>query len=255
MLDPAAELRAAWAGRTTLTGQFGSAVYHRIADSGEDQTSPEGVDNPLWDVIRWMPAEPHWTGKGLEPTFVHNAFDRATAGYLTLMGADRRYLATTYTWSIISPGDVAWMAKTLEGRKVVEIGAGSGYWAWQLEQAGTDVAAYDPFPPGEDNGFAKAGPYTTVLSDDSSAVKHHQDRALLMVWPPYGGEHARHALSLYEGDLLLYAGEPWGGATADDEFYELLAAEWEQVSASPKHVSWWGINCELAAYQRKGGAS
>lgn len=164
-------------------------------------------------------------------------------------------LATRYAWSIISPGDVAWLVEQLNGRAVVEVGAGTGYWAWQLEQAGVDVAAYDPHPPADDNPYCKAGTYTTVLRDDASAVKHHQDRALLMVWPPYGGEHARHALSVYEGDLLIYAGEGWGGCTADDGFYELLDAEWDEVSVAPQHVTWWGIHCRLAAYRRKGGAS
>jgi hypothetical protein len=203
-----------------------------------------------------MPAEPYWhDAVALEPTYTFNAFSKATAAELEELGASRERLAKHYAWSIITPGDVAWTAEQLDGRAVVEVGAGTGYWAWQLEQAGVDVAAYEPNPPGDDNGFCKGGPYTTVLVDDASAVKHHQDRALLMVWPPYGGEHARYALSLYEGDLLIYAGEAWGGCTADDGFYELLEAEWEQVSVAPKHVTWWGIHCQLAAYTRKGGAA
>ena len=72
-----------------------------------------------------------------------------------------------------------------------------------------------------------------------------------MVWPPYGGEHARHALSVYEGDLLVYAGEGGGGCTADDGFYELLDAEWDEVSVAPQHVTWWGIHCRLSSYIRK----
>jgi hypothetical protein len=184
---------------------------------------------------------------------VHGAFDRITAQELDEFGASRDHLASRYAWSIITPGDVAWMTGLLDGRSVVEIGAGSGYWAWQLEQAGVDVAAYDPHPPADDNRFCKHGMYTTVLQDDATAVRHHQDRALLMVWPPYGGEHARHALSLYTGDLLFYAGESHGGCTADDEFYGLLAAEWDEVSVSPHHVTWSGIHCQLAAYRRKAG--
>jgi hypothetical protein len=251
-------LQAAWREPGAGRRHFGSGAqpFQPIAQSGQNQAVPEGVHNPLWEAVRWMPAEPYWSSATeLQPTYTFNAFSKETAAELDQAGASRTHLAKTYAWSIVSPGDVSWMVEQLNGRAVVEIGAGSGYWAWQLEQAGVDVAAYDPHPPADDNGFCKGGPYTTVLPDDASAVKHHQDRALLMVWPPYGGEHARHALSLYEGDLLLYAGESWGGCTADDGFYELLDAEWDEVSVAPRHVTWWGIHCRLAAYVRKGGAA
>lgn len=251
--DVVTRLQTAWQEPTAGLRQFGAgrSDYRPIAGTDQDQIVPKGVSNPLWDAVRWMPAEPDWNGNNLEPTYPYLAFSKATGTELTEMGADRQRLATRYAWSIISPGDVTWMLQQLDGRAVVEIGAGTGYWAWQLEQAGVDVAAYDPHPPGEDNMYCTAGPYTTVLQDDATAVKHHQDRALLMVWPPYGGEHARHALSVYEGDLLIYAGESWGGCTADDGFYELLEAEWDEVSVAPQHVTWWGIHCRLSAFTRK----
>lgn len=246
-------LRAAWQEPQAGLRHYSSvrADFQRIEGGSEDQTTPDGVSNPYWDAVRWMPAEPDWRGGKLEPTYPYLAFSKATAAELEQAGATRQSLATRYAWSIISPGDVTWLVQQLEGRAVVEIGAGTGYWAWQLEQAGVDVAAYDPYPTGEDNTYCKAGPYTTVLADDATAVKHHQDRALLMVWPPYGGEHARHALSMYEGDLLIYAGEGHGGCTADDGFFELLDIEWDEVSVAPQHVTWWGIHCRLSAFVRK----
>jgi hypothetical protein len=252
-------LQAAWREPGAGRRRFSSAMlppYQPIAATSQDQTCPDGISNPLWDVVRWMPAETYWhDATELQPTFAAGAFTKSTVLELDQVGASRHHLVTAYSWSIVSPGDMAWMTEQLDGRAVVEIGAGSGYWAWQLEQAGVDVAAYDPHPPAEDNPYCKAGTFTTVLADDASAVKHHQDRALLMVWPPYEGEHARHALSVYEGDLLIYAGEGYGGCTADEGFYELLDAEWDEESVAPKHVTWWGIHCQLAAYRRKGGAS
>ncbi|MEV6791317.1 hypothetical protein AB0M87_04795 [Streptomyces sp. NPDC051320] len=232
--------------------EFASLAARRpIAGSEQDQLTPDGTDNPLWDVVRWMPATPYIGEEyELEPFIAATEFDISTAQRLSKLGAELSPLCKRYAWSIISPGDVAWMSNVLGGRMVVEIGAGSGYWAWQLEQAGIDVAAYDPNPVGE-NTYCTSGPSTTVLRDDASAVKHHQDRALLMVWPPFQGESARHALSSYEGDLLIYAGESYGGCTADDDFYELLAAEWDEIGTSPQHVTWWGIRCRLSAYQRR----
>lgn len=223
-----------------------------IAESEDDRES-RLTTNPLWDIVRWMPAKPPRFGPGrLEPQPVplHCAPDEMRR--LANAGAGRHDLTSRYAWSIISPGDIAWITRILDGRSVVEIGAGTGYWAWQLEQAGVDMAAYDPNPPAADNTYCKHGPYTTVLPDDASAAAKHPDRALLMVWPPYGGSHARHALSVYQGDLLIYAGEGPGGCTADDDFYSLLDAEWTELAVSPHHTTWWGIHCRLAAYQRGG---
>lgn len=246
--DLIAALQSAWAQPGAGRRSYGLAPYRPIAHTSQDQ-QPVG-DNPMWEVVRWMPAaEPYWGGGLLEPESV--PLDLPDTNGLVNLGASRHDLCTRYAWSIITPGDVEWIGKVLDGRPVVEIGAGTGYWAWQLEQTGVDVVAYDPHPPSADNTFCKAGPYTTVLAGDATAVELHQDRALLMVWPPYDGGHARQALSAYRGDLLVYAGESAGGCTADDGFYDLLEADWVEVSVSPHHVTWSGIHCRLAAYQRK----
>jgi hypothetical protein len=163
--------------------------------------------------------------------------------------ADRFAICPTYSWSICTPGDIAWIGDTLAGRGVVEVGAGAGYWAWQMEQAAISVVAYEPNEPGE-NMFARRE-WTTILRDDHSAAKHHPDRALFLCWPSYAEPWAAQALACYAGDMLIYAGEGEGGCTADDEFFRLLDAGWDEIGDSPQHVSYWGIHCHLTAYRRK----
>lgn len=256
-VDPAkliAALRQAWETPQAVVRSFGSGKHGVtvLANSSFDQQPLPGVDNPYWEVVRWIPAEPPLWGRGApEPEIIPHAFADDVYQELVELGAERTRLCMQYAWSIPSPDDVRWMLAQLDGRTVVEVGAGTGYWAWQLEQAGVDVAAYDPAPPGPGNSWCSGGPYTTVLAEGAEAAAAHADRALLMVWPPYDGAHARHALSVYKGDLLLYAGEGHGGCTADDDFYELLDAEWEEIDTAPRHVTWWGIHCALTAYRRK----
>jgi hypothetical protein len=246
-----AALRDLWAQPSAGNRSYGCDPYRHIAGTAQDQTIPDGVQNPLWDVVRWMPAAKSWYGTDLVPEGYTIGLGVDSLRRMDDLGVGRNALCTRYAWSIITPGDVEWMTGLLAGRGVVEVGAGSGYWAWQLEQAGVSVAAYDPNPPAEDNNYCKHGTFTTVLPAGAEAAAEHPDRALLMVWPPYGGDHAEEALRAYKGDLLFYAGEGESGCTADDGFYELLAAEWEQVSVSEQHVTWSGIHCELAAYTRK----
>lgn len=219
----------------------------RIAGSPYDQENPEGIRNPYWEIVRQMPVssidlayyktyrpDPYYLRSGDNPRYF----------------ADRHSLCGTFAWSIISPGDVAWAKDRLGGRGIVEPGAGGGYWAWQLTQAGVDVAAYEPAAAGE-NAFTVGEPWFPVLPGDHDVPKLHPDRALLLCWPSYSDPWAAWSLASYEGDQLLYAGEPPGGCCADDTFFELLEAGWDEVSEAPQHVTFDGIHCYLTEYRRK----
>ena len=250
-LDTAALLAdlAAWWDEPRRHHGFTGTPARRIAGSEWDQAIPEGTENPYWEIIRQLPLDemmslPWKTGP--EP-MLHWLSGH---GEDYRMFADRFAICPTYSWSICTPGDITWLGKVLEGRGVVEVGAGPGYWAWQMGQAGIPVAAYEPNLPGE-NGFARKE-WTTVLRDDCSAAKHHPDRALFLCWPSYADPWAAQALACYAGDLLIYAGEGEGGCTADSGFFQALGAQWDEVEYSPRHVTYWGINDYLTAYRRKG---
>jgi hypothetical protein len=51
----------------------------------------------------------------------------------------RREYCSLYAWAIADPEAVAFVAE--QTAKIVEMGAGTGYWAGQLAQAGVDVVA------------------------------------------------------------------------------------------------------------------
>lgn len=237
-----AALAAFWA--NPEPGMFSFEVPERIAGGKDDQPVPDGIQNPYWEIIRQLPLSDMrlpWA-TGLEVTLHHFASSRIR--YF----ADFNALRRTYSWSIPSPGDIAWMKGILEGRRVVEPGAGSGYWAWQLRQADVDIIAYDPAGP-DDNWYA-CQEWTPVQRGDHTAVTAHPDRALFLCWPSNGEPWAAEALEAYEGDLLIYAAA--GEYCADDGFREALGAGWEPVSASLAHVSYDHTPCILSAWRRKG---
>jgi hypothetical protein len=239
-----ADLADFWAGPGPST--FSGEVPGRIAGSMWDQPVPEGIQNPYWDIIRQLPLdESMMLPWNVRPEPMLHAYTSGRERYF----ADRFALCGTFSWSICSPGDITWMKDVLDGRGVVEAGAGGGYWAWQMEQAGIDVAAYEPLEVA-DNGYVRRE-WTALLRDGHDAPRHHPDRALFLCWPSYADPWAAQALACYEGDLLIYAGEGEGGCTADDAFFELQDAGWDEIGASPAHISHWGIHCELTAYRRK----
>ena len=133
---------------------------------------------------------------------------------------------------------------------LIEVGAGSGYWAYELQSDGIDIIATDSTPVDRNwYGFKKQWVQIDVI-DAVTAVKSHPARTLLMVWPCYKKPWACDALHAYKGNTFIYCGEQYGGCTADSSFHVLLEQEWAQTKTLPL-LSWSGIYDQLIIYTRK----
>jgi hypothetical protein len=122
---------------------------------------------------------------------------------------------------------------------IIEIAAGTGYWAWLLRQLGADIICYDKDPPGSpesNNRFhgTDSPCWTEVLKGDETAIQRHPDRTLFLCWPPPHDEMPLRALNSYRGDTLIYIGDlPIGRTlktiTIDHQFILKLLSEWLPV--------------------------
>lgn len=149
----------------------------------------------------------------------------------------------------------------------IEIGAGTGYWTYELRQAGIPAIATDlkpvdekhPRKKGSDNENWEDGrnvyPFqrnwvNVVPLDASAAARAFDDWTLLTVWPCYKERWAARALLNYRGNTVVYVGEGHGGCTADDLFHKILDKHWEEteVIMIPTHP---GIHDNLYVYKRK----
>ncbi|GAA4605368.1 hypothetical protein GCM10023195_18570 [Actinoallomurus liliacearum] len=230
-----AEIHQWWAQRSGLAGP---ATAFRIAGSAYDQVTPAGVDNPYWEIVRQLPSVRE-AGQGICPD-----------GFARGLPVGHHLLTKRYSWAIPSPGDIAWLTQILNGRGLVEIGAGSGYWVWQAEQAGIDAIAYEPVSSSA-NTYTDGTEYSAVRRDGPAAARHHPDRALLLCWPSQGDPWASDALHAYTGDLLIYIGQGAGGRCADDDFFRLLAREWTPIGSSIHHITWRHTHSTMTAYRRR----
>jgi hypothetical protein len=118
---------------------------------------------------------------------------------------------------------------------IVELGAGTGYWAYLLRNRGVDIVAYDVAPPDQAPNAYKLEPrtWTQVVLGGVEVLQQHADRALFLCWPGYRDTFAGDALREFRGTVLIYVGEGPGGHTADDAFFDRLQREWvpdEQVA-------------------------
>lgn len=94
---------------------------------------------------------------------------------------------------------------------IIEIGAGTGYWASLLRQQAVDILCYDQNPPGLPSTLNRyhegATCWTEVLSGDDSAIDLHPQRTLLLCWPPPHDDMPFRALQRYQGEYFIYIGE------------------------------------------------
>jgi hypothetical protein len=123
----------------------------------------------------------------------------------------RKKLIWAYSWAVPSLEAILAIA---ELSPIVELGAGSGYWAWLLRQAGAEVIALDQ--------NAEAPPHwTAVQSGNAGQLSAYGKRNLFLCWPSYQEPMAAEALIASTGGWIAYVGE-MNGRTADEEFHRLL---------------------------------
>lgn len=169
--------------------------------------------NPYWDIVAASVFEHE--GRRV----VNGGRDQGSAR----LGYAQTVLQSTYAYAIPSPETVAWAVAFCDGCPVLELGAGRGYWAAQLHQAGAAVEAYDSEPPGEAENVSFPGAvgqrdtWYAVRGVDvfEQRTRDCADTVLLLCWPPgWGNPMASEALARFQrggGSRVLFVGEPQGG--------------------------------------------
>ncbi|MFD7844862.1 hypothetical protein ACFV4K_18240 [Nocardia sp. NPDC059764] len=213
--------------------------------------SPSG--NPYWDIVESSVSERdgRWVVDGGRPS-----------GSARLAFA-QTILQTAYAYAIPSPRTVMWIREFCGASGVVELGAGRGYWAAQLERAGVETAAYDSEPPdiADNVSFPGAAGQRDVwhrvggLEQYLDRTEDKADYTLLMCWPPgWGSPMASEALARFEehgGQRLVFIGEPKGGKTGDDAFFDALVEGWELKAAPLQYISWWNLSDVAQGWVRR----
>lgn len=134
---------------------------------------------------------------------------------------------------------------------LVEIGAGTGSWSALLSSAGQDVIATDAVGAGRVSyGFDAGAHHPVTAMEAATAVRTHQDRAVLCSWPTENDGWAADAAALIRpGQRLALIGEPRGGCTGSPALFDLLDVGFvlEQVVDLPQFPS---SNDRLSIHRR-----
>lgn len=236
------------------------------------------AENPAWDYIQNIPTDDMFGGFRRQPASFSGLDEMKQGKYIGY----RSRVTARWTWAIPDPTTLQWVAKQVGTRGIVEVGAGNGYWAWQLAQLGVDVNAYDIAPVGhKDSWFHEALSEMRKGDDwyDFEVQEFHPveqgsvevlerpenaGRVLFLCWPNYDSDFAYSALRTFQGDEFIYVGEFYG-CNADWQFGCLIGErwywdrddsqrdepmqEWEQVEEGPM-LSWAGIHDRIVKFRR-----
>lgn len=226
------------------------------------------IENPAWQIIKDLPGNDIdlkyrgiWYPDGYPYELMQKMSHEERVEW-GKTGPTRHNMVQKYAWAIPADVSIEWLAGWLKEHdilKVVEIGAGTGYWAWMLTQCGIDVNAYDLNPP------SAGGNHWHCSDENATGVEWHpvklgdardlaepenQTRALFLCWPPYDTSMGEEVLRAYQGNTVIYIGETCGGCNAGDGFFDLLDKGWEMAESGPLH-QWWGLHDTMTVYVRK----
>lgn len=179
-------------------------------------------------------------------------FKKAKVSHRFLTSPIRGELCSKYSWAIPDKEAIYALAKL---SPILELGAGTGYWASLLDEVGAEVLAFDKYPPAlsEGNHYHPQGKqWFPVQEGGPEVASKYPDHTLFLCWPPYADPFATEATKAFMaagGKRLVYVGEGNYGCTGDDAFHELLRESWNQE----KYVAlptWEGIHDGMMIYRR-----
>ena len=151
-----------------------------------------------------------------------------------------------YAWAVTCPE--ALEALVALG-PLVEIGAGTGWWAMRITETGGNVVAYDTEP--YDNHWS-AGRWAEVSEGGPEKAAWHADRAMFLCWPPYTSPMAAQAVRMHRdfgGTTVAIIGEGPGGCTGDDDLCAQLDEHYVLV-AEIDIPQWEGLHDYLTIWRR-----
>ena len=168
----------------------------------------------------------------------------------TFLSFERKSLVSQYAFAIPTAETLTSVSRY---SPLVEVGAGSGYWAMCLSAIGADIIAYELIPPvegpptsvsGTNWQFRKA--WHPLVRGDESCAAAHPDRALFLCWPPPENPMAARAIEQYRkagGSTVILLGEMKPLSMGDAALYELMKGL-ETIERRPIH-GWPGMREEI----------
>lgn len=153
-------------------------------------------------------------------------------------------------YAYVFPGDST-LAMLAGLGPLVEIGAGTGYWAHRLRSIGVDIVAFDQAPlDGERTNryHSHTRPWTHVEQGDQTVLSGYADRGLFLCWPPLFSSLG-DCLTYYCGDTVAYIGDGGYRTARLDRLHEAFT----KVATAPVRAldPYPGVRPQLTIWKRR----
>jgi len=179
----------------------------------------------------------------------------------------RDFLCNLYAYATITPEMIADIKRILEAKemgckRIVEIGAGTGYIAALLSKSGLSVTAFDVAPTKEGNNetneyHGSSPPYCQVEYADSKNLgsvfrqRNAKESALLLCYPPPLSEMAESSLKSFVnhgGRTIIHIGE-FSGLTGSSEFEDSLSSKFD-LKYRARCLNWGSDAAEVTVWTK-----
>ena len=131
----------------------------------------------------------------------------------------RSIYTTRFSWFLITSEVVAVLTKQFKGKRVADLGCGSGYLSNLLKRNEVDITGFDC-----NTGYEfEYNNDLLIINDDYTKTNLDEYDVLILGWPNYVSDAAYKVLcNVKPHQTVYYQGEGYGGCCADDNFHELL---------------------------------
>ena len=168
---------------------------------------------------------------------------------MTALNEIRHRYTAQYGFPVITAEAVDWITQRTRHAELLEVGAGNGYLARQLQDAGVDVIPTDAYTI-TDNAYSLGKTcHTSVIQIDAmDAITELNDLNLIWSWPT-PDQASGKALKCFNGEYFVYIGEQSnGGCTGGELFNHVLDTKFEYCEGF-NIPSFPGIHDSIALYQ------
>jgi hypothetical protein len=189
----------------------------------------------------------------LEKFNTYRRASRKASGAFSVWNLEHRdKLRKEFSYSVADDETVSTVASYCRDKPLIDIGAGTGYWSYLLDQMGIECHAYDTEP--YENIYCNGHWYNVVKgAPEDIKARNYTSANVFLSWPPYSDPLAEEALKLYldlaDPGYFIYIGESRGNATGDDGFFDLLESSCYKLRAIQNpHYS--GLHDQVEIYKK-----
>lgn len=153
----------------------------------------------------------------------------------------RKALTGKFGWAIPTSEVIDFLVGRSKEEAIVEVGAGTGYWAYEISRRGGDIVPVEIDPP--------EIPWMPVVKGSYEALAPNEVEQLLLCWPPANRSMAYDCVQYLNPQVVYFVGTVDSNIMGDNQFHDLLTTAFDQVQQMD--LPDWQIDSSLSVFEAK----